>query len=110
VSSDPARYDAIADWYAEFSKDWDSQPIALLPGDLRGQRVLDLGCGYGVASRYLAQHGAIVTGLDVSAVMLSRARQAEAGEPLGSATSTATRPPPTGGTGWPTTACCATWR
>jgi SAM-dependent methyltransferase len=83
VSSDPARYDAIADWYAEFSKDWDSQPIALLPGDLRGQRVLDLGCGYGVASRYLAQHGAIVTGLDVSAVMLSRARQAEAGEPLG---------------------------
>ena len=55
MSSEPARYDAIADWYIEFTKDWDSEPLALLPDDLRGLRVLDLACGYSQASRYLAQ-------------------------------------------------------
>jgi len=38
MSSEPARYDAIADWYIEFTKDWDSEPLALLPDDLRGLR------------------------------------------------------------------------
>jgi SAM-dependent methyltransferase len=74
--SDPARYDGFADWYAEFTKDW--EPLALLPDDLPGQRVLDLACGYGTASRYLAGQGARVTGLDISAGLLSRARQMEA--------------------------------
>lgn len=83
MSSEPARYDAIADWYVEFTRDWDSEPLALLPGDLRGLRVLDLACGYGTASRYLARRQARVTGLDISAGLLSRARQLEAGEPLG---------------------------
>jgi SAM-dependent methyltransferase len=83
VNSEPARYDAIADWYVEFTKDWDSEPLALLPGDLRGQRVLDLACGYGTASRYLAQRGARVTGVDISAGLLSRAQQLEAGQQLG---------------------------
>ena len=83
MSSEPARYDAIADWYIEFTKDWDSEPLALLPDDLRGLRVLDLACGYGQASRYLAQRGARVSGLDISAALLSRARQLEAEQPLG---------------------------
>jgi SAM-dependent methyltransferase len=83
VSSEPARYDAIADWYVQFTKDWDSEPHALLPGDLRGQRVLDLACGYGTASRYLARRGARVTGVDISAGLLSRARQLEACQQLG---------------------------
>ena len=83
MSSKPARYDAIADWYVEFTKDWDSQPHALLPGDLRELRILDLACGYGTASRYLAQRGAQVTGVDISAGLLSRARQLEASQPLG---------------------------
>jgi SAM-dependent methyltransferase len=55
----------------------------LLPGDLRGLRVLDLACGYGTASRYLAERGARVTGVDVSVGLLSRARQLEASQPLG---------------------------
>ena len=38
MSSEPARYDAIADWYIEFTKDWDSEPLALRPDDLRGLR------------------------------------------------------------------------
>jgi SAM-dependent methyltransferase len=79
----PARYDAIADWYADFSRDWDAGPKTLLPADLAGQRVLDLACGYGTASRYLARRGAMVTGLDLSARMLDRARQIEAGQPFG---------------------------
>ena len=101
MSSEPARYDAIADWYIEFTKDWDSEPLALLPDDLRGLRVLDLACGYGQASRYLAQRGARVSGLDISAALLSGHGSWKPTSPSGSATSAATPPPPTGGTVWP---------
>ena len=71
-----SRYDAIADWYVEFTRDWPREPVALLPPDVRGQRVVDLACGYGVASRYVAGLGAIVTGVDLSAAMLAHARSA----------------------------------
>lgn len=47
---------------------------ALLP-DLRGLRVLDLGCGFGWFCRWAREHGAAtVLGLDVSERMLARAR------------------------------------
>jgi SAM-dependent methyltransferase len=47
---------------------------ALLP-DLRGLRVLDLGCGYGWFCRWAAQQGAAaVEGVDVSVRMLERAQ------------------------------------
>lgn len=39
-----------------------------------GARVLDVGCGTGALSRALAARGAQVTGIDVSAPMLARAR------------------------------------
>jgi 2-polyprenyl-3-methyl-5-hydroxy-6-metoxy-1,4-benzoquinol methylase len=39
-------------------------------GDLRGRRVLDLGCGRGETSVYFALHGAQVTVLDISTGML----------------------------------------
>ncbi len=46
---------------------------AQLP-DMAGQRVLDLGCGYGWFSRWAVEHGAVsVLGLDVSEKMLARA-------------------------------------
>ena len=46
----------------------------MLP-DLRGRRVLDLGCGFGWFSRWAADHGAVeVLGIDLSARMLARAR------------------------------------
>jgi SAM-dependent methyltransferase len=47
---------------------------ALLP-DLRGRRVLDLGCGFGWFCRWAREEGAArVEGLDVSERMLERAR------------------------------------
>ncbi|MEK3837062.1 MULTISPECIES: class I SAM-dependent methyltransferase [unclassified Paenibacillus] len=46
----------------------------LLP-DLAGQRVLDLGCGFGWHCRYAREQGAAsVVGIDLSANMLERAR------------------------------------
>lgn len=83
MTGPPVRYDDIADWYAEFTRDTDPGPTVLLPEDIRGQRVLDLACGYGTASRYLAQRGTHVTGLDLSDRMLARARELEASQPLG---------------------------
>ncbi len=48
---------------------------ALLP-DMRGRRVLDLGCGFGWHCRYAAEKGAeLVVGVDVSGNMLAKARE-----------------------------------
>jgi SAM-dependent methyltransferase len=48
---------------------------ALLP-ELRGRRVLDLGCGYGWFCRFARDHGASsILGVDVSSRMLERARE-----------------------------------
>lgn len=47
---------------------------ALLP-DVTGNRVADLGCGFGWASRWFCEHGAeTVLGLDLSRNMIDRAR------------------------------------
>ncbi|MCC5954701.1 MAG: magnesium protoporphyrin IX methyltransferase [Natronohydrobacter sp.] len=40
--------------------------LAQLPGDLRGARVLDAGCGTGAATAELAARGADVTAIDIS--------------------------------------------
>lgn len=46
---------------------------ARLLGDVRGQRVLEVGCGAAAATRWLATQGAQVVGLDLSASMLRHA-------------------------------------
>ena len=73
-----ARYDGIADWYdTEFqpapleSETWDV--LTRLLGDASGS-LLDVGCGTGSYSAALAERGWDVTGVDVSADMLRRAR------------------------------------
>jgi SAM-dependent methyltransferase len=52
-------------------------------GDVRGLRVLDVGCGSGYFSREMARRGASVVGVDVSARMLAHAARQERDEPLG---------------------------
>lgn len=47
---------------------------ARLLGDVRGRRVLEVGCGSAPCSRWLAGQGAVVTGFDLSAGMLRHAR------------------------------------
>jgi SAM-dependent methyltransferase len=71
-----ARYDEFAGWYERWAGD--APPlIAAHPGLLpavTGERVLDIACGQGRMSRYLARLGAEVVGVDVSAAMLDKAR------------------------------------
>ncbi|MCZ2826917.1 MULTISPECIES: class I SAM-dependent methyltransferase [unclassified Modestobacter] len=45
-----------------------------LVGDVRGRRVLDVGCGSGPLAAALRARGAVVTGFDSSAVMVELAR------------------------------------
>ena len=55
---------------------------AMLP-DLRGLRVLDLGCGLGYHCRWASEQGAAsVTGLDISERMLTSARETCTGLPV----------------------------
>lgn len=49
--------------------------LSYLPGDLTGWRVLDAGCGSGVATFELARRGADVVGVDLSEQMIGFARE-----------------------------------
>jgi SAM-dependent methyltransferase len=44
-------------------------------GDVSGKRVLDYGCGHGMASVVLARRGAFVTGIDLSPRYIAEARR-----------------------------------
>jgi SAM-dependent methyltransferase len=48
---------------------------AHLLGDVRGRRVLEIGCGSAPCARWLRREGAYVVALDLSGGMLARARQ-----------------------------------
>ena len=52
-------------------------------GDIRGLRVLDLGCGEGHNTRLFADRGAKVVGIDISEAMIAAAREEEAREARG---------------------------
>ena len=52
-------------------------------GDVRGQRILDAGCGHGYLSRMLADRGAQVTGVEPARALYDYATGAEAREPRG---------------------------
>jgi 2-polyprenyl-3-methyl-5-hydroxy-6-metoxy-1,4-benzoquinol methylase len=78
VAQTQARYDQFAEWYQQWIGD--APPLiaahaGLLPA-VTGDRVLDIACGQGRMSRYLASLGADVTGIDISAAMLGKARAA----------------------------------
>jgi ubiquinone/menaquinone biosynthesis C-methylase UbiE len=44
---------------------------------LKGKRILDVGCGDGALTRFLAREGAVATGIDVSETRLADARAAQ---------------------------------
>ncbi|MCX6029599.1 MAG: class I SAM-dependent methyltransferase [Chloroflexi bacterium] len=83
-SSSPAWWDAR---YRASDARWDTgivppEVVALVAsGVLIPGWALDLGCGPGVSSRYLARHGFRVIGVDLSLVALRRANAAAVGAP-----------------------------
>jgi SAM-dependent methyltransferase len=82
-----ARYDAVADFYEAGWPDSGDDPVARslldLAGDVAGARVLDLACGHGRIARQLAGRDALVTGIDISAALLAKARETERRQPHG---------------------------
>ncbi len=55
------------------------EPDARLLGDVRGRRVLEVGCGAAMCSRWLARQGAAAIAFDLSAGMLGHALAGAAG-------------------------------
>jgi len=99
-----ARYDEFAEWCERWIGD--APPLiaadsGLLPA-VTGERVLDIACGQGRMSRYLAGLGADVVGIDISAAMLKKAC-ASGPEAIAYVHAHVTRHPP-GGTGGRSTA------
>jgi 2-polyprenyl-3-methyl-5-hydroxy-6-metoxy-1,4-benzoquinol methylase len=76
VAQAPVRYDEFADWYEQWIGDAPpliAAQVGLLPV-VAGERVLDIACGQGRMSRYLARMGADVAGVDISPAMFGKAR------------------------------------
>jgi ubiquinone/menaquinone biosynthesis C-methylase UbiE len=82
----------VGDGYDKWSATYDRDPNPLLAveesivlelaGDVRGMRVLDLGCGTGRYGVLLAKRGATVMGIDSSPGMLRQAAQKKSPAPL----------------------------
>ena len=87
VTGSVARYDQMADFYEERSGRSVSDPgtaaLLDLAGDVSGRQLLEVACGQGRVARELARCGATLTGVDISAAMLAKARAYEAAGPLG---------------------------
>jgi SAM-dependent methyltransferase len=73
-AADLARHSLIFDDNVYLDHETWVRPAFHQLGDLRGKRVLDLGCGHGMAAVVLARQGACVTALDLSAGYLGEAR------------------------------------
>lgn len=71
-------YNRIAeDWHRDHLSDdwWREGTDAFIETLQPGARVLDVGCGSGVKSKYLVDHGLRVTGIDISEKLLDIARR-----------------------------------
>lgn len=82
-----SSYDVIAEWYdnwvGSMPEDSFFPAMEALMGDVAGQRICDLACGQGRVARHLADRGALVVGVDISAKLLAIARRHEEAEPRG---------------------------
>ena len=96
-ASEIARFDALAArWWSPRGPmrplhqmnpariGWIMDAVTRRFGDVRGVRVLDVGCGAGIASEALARRGCTVLGLDAGTEVIeaARAHAADAGLPL----------------------------
>jgi toxoflavin synthase len=84
-----AQYDHIGSKYDDYArtatlKRAESYTFFRMVGALRGQRVMDLACGFGFYTRLLKQRSAAtVLGVDISPEMIRLAKEQERAEPLG---------------------------
>jgi len=84
-----SSYDEIAEWYDTWvgthsmSEDPYFGAMEALMGEVAGQRICDLACGQGRVARHLADRGARVVGIDLSAKLLAIARRHEETAPQG---------------------------
>jgi len=84
-----AQYDHIGSKYDEYArtatlKRAESYTFFRMVGELAGQRVLDLACGFGFYTRQLKRWGAVqVVGVDISPEMVRLARAKEQEDPTG---------------------------
>ena len=75
------QYNAMRDYYEVQNKEgaytaYYERPATIsLVGDVAGLRVLEVGCGPGVLTSWLADHGAAVTAIDISEQMIRLARR-----------------------------------
>jgi len=88
-------WDCMApDWVQAGARAWAGDPVwgnwniqeaelKLLPDDMSGMAALELGCGTGYVSAWMARRGAQVTGLDVSREQLTTAKRLNAQHQLG---------------------------
>jgi len=82
-------YDDIAEWYDQWvgTHSMHDDPffaaVEALMGEISERRICDLACGQGRVSRYLADQGAHVVGIDLSAKPLEIARHHEEELPRG---------------------------
>ena len=81
--SDVSRaYDRWAEVYDDdrnATRDLDAWVVRNAPLRIEGRRVLEIGCGTGKNTAWLAEHAAHVTAMDFSEGMLARARERVAG-------------------------------
>lgn len=82
------------DWVASGERAWAAEApswgiwgapeaaLRLLPEDMAGLDAIELGCGTGYVSAWMARRGARVTGIDISAGQLETARRLMAGHGL----------------------------
>ncbi|MEM9561678.1 MAG: class I SAM-dependent methyltransferase [Actinomycetota bacterium] len=87
VAENRQHWDALADdWAALTEGAWTREPtwgnwsvpdaeVEMLPVDMRGMDAIELGCGTGYVSAWMARRGATVTGIDNSERQLATARR-----------------------------------
>ncbi len=82
-------YDDIAEWYDQWigTHPMSEDPFFLVANALidrvAGERICDLACGQGRVARHLADRGARIVGIDLSARLLAIARHHEETNPRG---------------------------